>query len=377
MKPGGDCASCGFPQPFDIPQQAQRRRRQRRAAAGYAGVAVAGALVAPLLAACGQGGSGSVNGVPAINWYIGDAGRWLDRGRDRHLQQAEQAASTSIKEQELPSRATDQREQIVRRLAANDSLHRPHRHGRHLDRRIRERRLALRRSRTTRRPSSPTACCKGPLASGTYQGKLYARSVHVEHAAALVPQGPGRRTAGTDFTWDQMIDQAVSKQLKVQIQGAQAESMTVTFNALLDSAGGTFLNNATQGQGRDDQPRAGSDGRRARRAEEPRHLLGRRPRAEHRRRGQQPGGVREGRLGLRDQLPVHLPERAPAVKGLQAEARLGPLPAGRSPASRASRRWAGSTSASPATASTRTSTFRGDQCIVQPDEPADRRREGR
>jgi multiple sugar transport system substrate-binding protein len=41
-----------------------------------------------------------------------------------------------------------------------------------------------------------------------------------------------------------MIDTAVSKHLYVAIQGKKAENIAVTFNSLLASAGGTWLNNA-------------------------------------------------------------------------------------------------------------------------------------
>jgi multiple sugar transport system substrate-binding protein len=49
-------------------------------------------------------------------------------------------------------------------------------------------------------------------------------------------------------TWDGLIRQAVSKNLKFQIQGAKAESATVTFNALLESAGGRMIDNASAGK---------------------------------------------------------------------------------------------------------------------------------
>ena len=71
---------------------------------------------------------------------------------------------------------------------------------------------------------------KGPLASATYQGKLYgapytSNTQLLWYRKSLVP------TPGQNFTWDQMVDTAVSKHLKLQIQGVEAESMTVTFNA--------------------------------------------------------------------------------------------------------------------------------------------------
>ena len=97
-----------------------RQSRPGTRARRCAGIAIAGAMVAPVLAACGQGGSGSVNGVPVVNWYIGaQAGGWIEDAIATCNTQNK--GKFVIKEQELPSRATDQREQIVRRLAANDS----------------------------------------------------------------------------------------------------------------------------------------------------------------------------------------------------------------------------------------------------------------
>jgi multiple sugar transport system substrate-binding protein len=218
-----------------------RRRISRRR---YTGLALAGALVAPALAACGQGGSGSVNGVPTINWYIGaQAGGWIEDAIATCNTQNK--GKFVIKEQELPSRATDQREQIVRRLAANDSS---------VDL------IGMDVIWTAEfanagwlyafpddaKAKLSDGVLKGPLASATYQGKLYgapytSNTQLLWYRKSLVP-APGK-----DFTWDQMVDEAVSKHAKVQIQGVQAESMTVTFNALLASAGGSFVTDASKG----------------------------------------------------------------------------------------------------------------------------------
>jgi multiple sugar transport system substrate-binding protein len=201
-------------------------------------------MIAPVLAACGQGGSGSVNGVPVINWYIGaQAGGWIEDAIATCNTQNK--GKFVIKEQELPSRATDQREQIVRRLAANDSS---------VDL------IGMDVIWTAEfanagwlyafpddaKAKLSDGVLKGPLASATYQGKLYgapytSNTQLLWYRKSLVP------TPGKDFTWDQMVDTAVSKHLKVQIQGVQAESMTVTFNALLESAGGSFINDASKG----------------------------------------------------------------------------------------------------------------------------------
>ncbi len=55
-----------------------------------------------------------------MNWYIGaQAGGWIEHAVSTCNDQNK--GKFVIKERELPSRATDQREQIVRRLAANDA----------------------------------------------------------------------------------------------------------------------------------------------------------------------------------------------------------------------------------------------------------------
>jgi multiple sugar transport system substrate-binding protein len=215
------------------------RRHQSRRRALLLGLSAT--LIAPLLAACGGGGGG----VPTLNWYIGkQGGGWIEHAISVCNQQA--AGKYKIKFQELPATGTDQREQLVRRLAANDST---------IDI------IGMDVIWTAefanakwiipfpeaQRAALTDGVLKGPLASGTYQGKLYAapytsNTQLLWYRKDLVPAPPA------NFTWQQMIDSAVSKNQKIQIQGIRAESLTVTFNALLASAGGQFLNNAEAGQ---------------------------------------------------------------------------------------------------------------------------------
>ncbi len=231
--------------PVDLPSRATNHSRRRRAAyRRYGGVAIAGVMVAPLLAACGQGGASTQNGVPVVNWYIGaQAGGWIENAISTC--NAQNKGKFIIKERELPARATDQREQIVRRLAANDAS---------VD-------LVgmdviwtaefanagwLYPFPEAGRAKVSDGVLKGPLESGTYQGKLYA-APFTSNTQLLWYRKDKTSAPGKDFTWGQMVDQAVAKHLKVQIQGAQAESLTVTFNTLLESAGGTFVNDAGKG----------------------------------------------------------------------------------------------------------------------------------
>jgi multiple sugar transport system substrate-binding protein len=224
------------------PSSSKRRKASRRR---LSGVAVAGTLLAPALVACGQGGSGSVHGVPVINWYIGtQAGGWIENAISTCNNQNK--GKFVIKEQELPARATDQREQIVRRLAANDKS---------VDL------IGMDVIWTAEfanagwlypfpdsdRQKLSKGVLKGPLESGTYQGKMYA-APFTSNTQLLWYRKDQIGAPGKDFTWDQMVDNAVKKHELVQIQGVQAESMTVTFNTLLASAGGTFVNNASAGE---------------------------------------------------------------------------------------------------------------------------------
>jgi len=199
------------------------------------------ALVAPLLAACGSSGGG----VPTLNWYIGkQSGGWIENAIDTCNKSA--AGKYQIKFQELPARATDQREQLVRRLAANDSS---------IDivgmDVIWTAEFAnakwVEPFPDAQRPALTDGVLQGPVASGTYQGKLFAapftsNTQLLWYRNDLVPAPP------PDFTWQQMIDQAVALGKSIQIQGARAESLNVTFNSLLESGGGHFLDNPDAGK---------------------------------------------------------------------------------------------------------------------------------
>lgn len=219
-----------------------RRSRSRRR--GIA-LATAGALSAPLVAACGAGGASTQNGVPVINWYIGkQAGGWIENAID--VCNKQNAGKFVIKFQELPSTASDQREQIVRRLAANDSS---------IDLIgmdvIWTAEFAnagwLSPFPESSRAKLTDGVLKGPVESATYQNKLYG-APFTSNTQLLWYRKDQVGAPPANFTWDQMVDQAVAKKEYVQIQGKQTEAVTVTFNTLLASAGGTFVENAGAGQ---------------------------------------------------------------------------------------------------------------------------------
>ena len=152
--------------------------------------------------------------------------------------------------------------------------------------------------------------------------------------------------------------------------------MTVTFNALLESAGGTFVNDASKGADATislaQQPTvvalAALKKLAASSAADPELNTANEDSSR--------GRVREGRVAVRDQLPVHLSER-----------RGGEGPAGRRSAGRASREViAGKPSKPPlggfnigiaSHSKHQDLDVAATECIVQPGQPAGRRREGR
>ncbi len=183
--------------------------------------------------------------MPVINWYIGtQGGGWIENAVQ--VCNDQNKGKFVIKFQELPSTASDQREQIVRRLAANDTS---------VDL------IGMDVIWTAEFanagwlspfPDSSKAkltdgVLKGPVESATYQNKLYG-APFTSNTQLLWYRKDQVGAPPANFTWNQMVDQAVAKKEFVQVQGIQTEAVTVTFNTLLESAGGTFVENANQGQ---------------------------------------------------------------------------------------------------------------------------------
>jgi multiple sugar transport system substrate-binding protein len=206
------------------------QRRSRSARAFAAGAALA--LAAPL-AACGSSNEG---GVPVLNYYQFPVEHMQDVV-DTCNQQA--AGKYKIVYQVLPRTADDQRIQMVRRLAAKDSS---------MDilgmdvTWTQEFASAnwIQQFTGENKTAAENGTLPGPLASGTYNDKLYAapNNTNVQllwYRKDLVPNPP--------TTWDQMIQ--MSLQLKAQgkpyqilTMGAQYEGLVVLFNSLVASAGG-------------------------------------------------------------------------------------------------------------------------------------------
>ncbi|MFG2106534.1 ABC transporter substrate-binding protein [Micromonospora chersina] len=213
------------------PGAAARRRPARRAAAAAAALA----LVAPL-AACGSGGEG---GPPTINLYYPPEQN-LQKVVDDCNAQAQ--GRYRIAYRVLPRQADDQRVQMVRRLAAQDS-------GMDV--------LGLDVTWTQEFASADwirewtgqdkteveQGTLAGPLDTARYQDKLYAapKNTNVQllwYRSDLVQEPPK--------TWDEMISAAQQlkqqgKPYQVLTMGAQYEGLVVLYNTLAESAGGKIL----------------------------------------------------------------------------------------------------------------------------------------
>ncbi|MEY7975964.1 ABC transporter substrate-binding protein [Streptomyces sp. enrichment culture] len=202
---------------------------------------VALTLLASALAACGGDGTAS---RPTLNWYnFPDDSGALQQAADRCSRAS--GGRYRISYNKLPRAADGQRQQLVRRLAAEDDS---------LDilgldvtwaaefaeaRWIREW-----TGETKRRATEGTL--RVPLRTATWKDKLYAVPYNTNvqllwYREDLVPTPPK--------TWSEMLD--MSRDLArrgephyVEIQGAQYEGLTVWFNSLLNSAGGSILNPA-------------------------------------------------------------------------------------------------------------------------------------
>ncbi|MEU5947689.1 ABC transporter substrate-binding protein [Micromonospora sp. NPDC047465] len=215
------------------PDKARRRGRLR-----VRGVAAAAALtlVAPMAAACGSGGDG---GTPTINLYYPPEQN-LQKVVDDCNAQAQ--GRYKIAYRVLPRQADDQRVQLVRRLAAQDS-------GMDV--------LGLDVTWTQEFASADwilewtgqdkaeveQGTLAGPLETARYQDKLYGapKNTNVQllwYRKDLVPEPPK--------TWDQMISTAQElkqqgKPYQVLTMGAQYEGLVVLYNTLAESAGGKIL----------------------------------------------------------------------------------------------------------------------------------------
>ncbi|MDO9380566.1 MAG: extracellular solute-binding protein [Nocardioidaceae bacterium] len=217
-------------------------------------LAVGGALVASLaLAACG--GGGSADGATSLTWYINpDVGN-LDPSKGGQAALAQRCSQESggaydIDVELLPNDASQQREQLVRRLAAGDdsidlmSLD-PAFTGEFANAKF----LApIPQGDQTR---FTEGVLKGALDSATFEDQLVAVPLWSNTQILWYRKSVAER-AGLDMsnpvTWKQVIDAAAETDTTVQVQARRYEGYAVWLNALITSAGGSIVSDVEAGQ---------------------------------------------------------------------------------------------------------------------------------
>jgi multiple sugar transport system substrate-binding protein len=211
--------------------------------------------VASLLAACG----GSDGGPSTLTWYINpDTG-----GQAEIAKRCTEAAEGEYRIQtaQLPRDAAGQREQLVRRLAANDasidlmSLDPPF-----IPEFAEAGFLAKVPDDVAERVTEGTV--ESAIVGSTWKDELVAVPFWA-NTQLLWYRKSVAEEAGLDMekpvTWEQIITAAEEQDKLVGAQGTRAESLTVWINALVASAGGSIIEDPTASPeeielGLDDEP---------------------------------------------------------------------------------------------------------------------------
>jgi multiple sugar transport system substrate-binding protein len=192
-------------------------------------------ITAALVTGCGGGGD---SGKPTLNWYTFNEPSGAFQIGVKNCNK-EAGDRYEIKLVPLPTNADQQRELLVRRLAAEDES---------VD-------LVgmdviwtaefaeagwIRPWDAERTREIEANTLKGPLETAKYKGKLYAVP-HNSNTQLLWYRKD--RVQEPPETWDEMFDEAekIGADGKIQVQGARYEGYVVWFNTLVESAGGSIL----------------------------------------------------------------------------------------------------------------------------------------
>jgi multiple sugar transport system substrate-binding protein len=218
-----------------------RQREGRRRALAVAAIL---ALSSVLLVACG-----SASSTPTLNWYINP-----DNGGQGRLAKKCAGASNNAYQvdiQTLPNDASQQREQLVRRLAAKDSsidvmsLDPPF---------VAEFANAgfLHTFSKEDETTFTNGVLKGPVETAYWNDRLVAApfwaNTQLLWFRKAAVRAAGVDPAAADFTWDKMIKAAESQHKVIAVQANRYEGYMVWINALVVSAGGEIVGNVQAGK---------------------------------------------------------------------------------------------------------------------------------
>jgi multiple sugar transport system substrate-binding protein len=218
-----------------------RKRRRGDGRRRRIGVAAGLLSAASLLTACG-GGSG---GPPTLTWYINP-----DSGGQAEIAKRCTAAAEGryrIETAQLPRESSEQRQQLVRRLAAKDasidlmSLDPPY-----IPEFAEAKFLAPVPDEVAQRASEDVV--KVALAGSSWKDKVVALPFWA-NTQLLWYKKSVAESAGLDMTkpvtWAQLVEAAQKEKKSLAVQGIRAEALTVWVNALVESAGGSVIEDPT------------------------------------------------------------------------------------------------------------------------------------
>lgn len=221
------------------------QRRIRRRAAAAAAVLTASALT---LGACGssdEAGQGEV-----LNWYINPDGGGSDPAGGGQAQLAKQCTDASggkytIRVQVLPNSASDQRQQLLRRLAANDAG---------VDIMSIDPVFVAEFAEAGFLAKVPEQYAEefvgdavDPIVSSAmWKDDIYAAPFWANTQLLWYRKSMAEK-AGLDMskpvTWDQLIEAAKKDDKYISVQGRRYEGYMVWINALIEGGGGSILEN--------------------------------------------------------------------------------------------------------------------------------------
>ena len=195
-------------------------------------------VTAGTLAACGSGGD---SGASTLTWYINpDSG-----GQDEIASRCTEAADGeyTIETAQLPRESSQQREQLIRRLAAEDSsidimsLDPPY-----IPEFAQAGFLAPVPDDVAERVTEDVV--QSAIDGSTWDDKLVAVPFWANTQLLWFKKSVAE-AAGLDMekpvTWDQLITAAQDQDTEIAAQGIRAEALTVWLNALIESAGGHII----------------------------------------------------------------------------------------------------------------------------------------
>lgn len=229
-----------------IPSSREHRAsaRRRRLALGAAMAALSTVLVA-----CGESSE-----KPVLTWYVNpDPDAPPDFKGAFGLEGVAERCSTDgydIQVEKLPTAATEQRIQLMRRLAANDDSIDLMSLDPVFTAEFAEAGYLAEFSDSDQQELSD-GVLEGAVEGATWKGDLVVAPQWANTQLLWYRKAVAEK-AGLDMegpvTWDQLIDAAVETDTKVSVQGNKYEGYVVWINALIQGAGGAIVDNLAEGE---------------------------------------------------------------------------------------------------------------------------------